>query len=200
MDKSLLRRIALKRRESLSLTEREEKNQLIFQRLISLREFQTAGVVLCYASFRSEVDTFRLIEYLLNTGRRTLLPRVNPSIRELEIREIRSLQELQKGYMGIPEPAPTAPLRDLNLSDIIIIPGIAFDRRGGRIGYGVGYYDKLLSGLRRPIPLVGLAYDEQLLKEIPIEAHDRRVDIIVTEKEVIYCGSGKDQRGCKTHS
>lgn len=196
MNKSLLRKLTIKRRNSLSLAERRQKDELIFQRLTALKEFKEAKVVLCYASFSSEVDTVRLIDHVLKE-RRVLLPRVNQLIKKLEIREIRSLEELKNGHMGIPEPDITTPLRDLNLSEIIIIPGVAFDRKCGRIGYGTGYYDKLLSGLKKPIHLVALAYEEQLVDEISLETHDKRVDIIVTDKEVIYC---KNQTGCKAHS
>jgi 5-formyltetrahydrofolate cyclo-ligase len=94
--------------------------------------------------------------------------------------------ELKSGYMGIPEPSlPDERLVNLNEIDIVIIPGAAFDYSGNRLGYGAGYYDILLSGRKRRMPVIALAYEEQIVDSIPAEDHDVKVDMIVTDKRVI---------------
>lgn len=188
MNKSDLRRTILQKRDSIEPFIKKQKDQAIMTRLKNLKEFQIAKTILLYASFRSEVDTHELIKECLSAQKRVFLPRVNPSLKRLEIREIESINHLQRGHWGIPEPGPSTPLRDLNEADLIIVPGVCFDRKGGRIGYGAGYYDKLLEGLNKPISVVAIAYQEQIIEDIPIEAHDRLVDIIITDSEVIYCG------------
>ncbi|MFN3740020.1 MAG: 5-formyltetrahydrofolate cyclo-ligase [Thermodesulfovibrionales bacterium] len=191
-NKALLRKSILEKRDSIEPSLRDKKNELIKKRLTEIREFKEAKGILLYASFRSEPDTHGIIRDCLLAGKRVFLPRVNKEKRELEIREINSPDQLKKGYSGIPEPDEDSPLRDKNEAQLIIVPGVAFDRRGGRIGYGAGYYDKLLSVLNEEIPVVAIAYDEQIVDEIPLEGHDKLVDLIITDREVIYCGHKKD--------
>jgi 5-formyltetrahydrofolate cyclo-ligase len=108
--------------------------------------------------------------------------------KELRLYEIKELSELSAGYMGIPEPAVTEDReRDINDVTLVIMPGAAFDPKGNRLGYGGGYYDRLLSRLRRKIPLVALAYEEQLVDSLPAGPHDIRVHMIVTDRRVIHC-------------
>jgi len=192
MNKAELRKEILQKRDSIEPSVKKIKDKAVIARLKGLYEFKSAKTLLLYASFRSEVDTHKLIKESLEAQKRVLLPRVNYSLKKLEIREIESLNDIEKGHWGIPEPKRATPLRDLNEADLIIVPGVCFDRKGGRIGYGAGYYDKLLKGLNKSIPVIALAYDEQVVEEIPLEAHDRRVDMIITDREVIYCGLKKD--------
>ncbi len=192
MDKAEFRKELLQKRDSIEPSIKKNKDRAVMARLKGLYEFKSAKTLLLYASFRSEVDTHELIRECLGAQKRVLLPRVNYSLKKLEIREIESINDIEKGHWGIPEPKRATPLRDLNEADLIIVPGVCFDRKGGRIGYGAGYYDKLLKGLNRAIPVIALAYDEQIIEEIPLEAHDRRVDMIITDREVIYCGLKKD--------
>lgn len=190
--KGRLRKRCIEKRDSIDQPLREKKDEHIRSRLKLLKEFREAKAVLLFASFRTEPDTHLLIKDCLKQQKRVFLPRVNISKRELEIKEIDPSEELIKGHWGIPEPPDRAPSRDINEADLIIVPGLCFDRKGGRIGYGAGYYDKLLSNLKRPVPVVAIAYDEQIVETVPIETHDKRVDIIVTDREVIYCGHKKD--------
>lgn len=192
ISKSILRDEIIKRRDAIDPRDRVKKNELIKKRLTELREFQNAEVILLYASFRSEPDTHELIKECILKGKRIFLPRVNKKKKELEIREINSFEHLKKNDWGIPEPDEDSPLRDINEAQLIVIPGVGFDRRGGRIGYGAGYYDKLLSELKRSIPVIAIAYQEQIHKEIPLESHDRKVDMIITDQEVINCGHKED--------
>jgi 5-formyltetrahydrofolate cyclo-ligase len=185
-DKKSIRKEILGRRDSLSREEKAEKDAAIRERFLSLPEFRDAKAILFFASFRSEVDTFHLIGRALKEGKRALLPKVEGD--RLEIHEIFGLDELERGFMGIPEPTAGARKADINAADLVIMPGAAFDLSGGRLGYGKGYYDRMLAGLKKPVPLVALAYELQVVEgTLPSEPHDIRVNRIVSEKRVISC-------------
>jgi 5-formyltetrahydrofolate cyclo-ligase len=184
--KKLLRKKVLEKRDSIPFFERKIKNVLIRQRLLNLHEFKTAKAILFYASFRTEVDTINIIEESFKMGKTVLVPKVDKERHLLRLYEIKNLRELSPGYMGIPEPSlPDRRLKEINNVDLIIIPGAGFDYSGNRLGYGAGYYDILLSGTEKKIPFVALAYEEQLIDSFPSEMHDVRVDIIITDKQVI---------------
>ena len=193
-EKSRIRLDVLRKRDSLDPGERKAKDLRIGKTLFSLPEFRQAKVIFFFASFRSEVSTFLQIEEALRLGKSVLLPSVDTRNRELRLFEIKALNELSPGYMKIPEPAVAAGReRDINDATLVILPGAAFDISGNRLGYGGGYYDKLLTRLRRKIPLVALAYDEQIVDSLPSETHDIRVHMIVTDRRVIRCGRSE---GC----
>jgi 5-formyltetrahydrofolate cyclo-ligase len=165
---------------------RAEKDLHIRETLFSLPEFLSAKTVLFYASFRSEVETLSLIRESLAMGKRVVLPKVDRVNHALTLYEIKGMNELAQGYMGIPEPdLADERLVGIGDIDIAVIPGAGFDLSGNRLGYGAGYYDNLLSRGSRRIPIIALAYDEQLLDSIPAEKHDVRVNLIVTDKRVI---------------
>ena len=187
-DKSRIRQDVLTKRDSLDPDIRKAKDDRIKERLFSLPEFQQAPILFLFASFRSEVSTFTQIAEALTLGKRVILPSVDSMNKELRLYEIKELSELSAGYMGIPEPAVTEDReRDINDVTLVIMPGAAFDPKGNRLGYGGGYYDRLLSRLRRKIPLVALAYEEQLVDSLPAGPHDIRVHMIVTDRRVIHC-------------
>jgi 5-formyltetrahydrofolate cyclo-ligase len=183
--KTALRREALARRDSIPPPVRRAKDSMIKGRLMGLREFEDARRVLLYASFRSEVSTGGIITEAIGMGKEVCLPRSDPETCTLSIHPIKGFEDLSPGYMGIPE--PTAPARvGTGDMDIVIIPGVAFDARGGRLGYGKGFYDRTLKDLK--IPFVALAYEEQITGEIPLKEHDVTVDIIITDQRTIRCG------------
>ncbi len=186
--KSLIRQDILRKRDSLDSGARRSKDLRIRETLLSLPEFDQADVVLFFASFRSEVSTFPIMEEALRLGKSVLLPRVNAHKRELRLFEIRGIDELSPGYMRIPEPAVSGKReRDVNDASLVVLPGAAFDPEGDRLGYGGGYYDRLLARLTRKIPLVALAYEEQIVDSLPFDVHDIKVDVIVTDGRVIRC-------------
>ncbi|MCX8196882.1 MAG: phosphoribosylglycinamide formyltransferase [Candidatus Micrarchaeota archaeon] len=158
----------------------------IMDRFLRLPEFEKAGCVLLYASKGSEVHTSDIIRSALSLGKKVVLPVTNLEKHELELYQIGSIEELVPGAFGIPEP-PRAERKRVSPQEIelAVIPGISFDMRGYRIGYGKGYYDKLLPQIKGK--KVGLAYEIQIMDKIPNEAHDIAVDIIVTEERVIRC-------------
>ena len=186
--KNTIREKALQARNSIPPEVRAEKGNLIMERILRLPEYEQAHVIFFYASFRSEVETLTSLCSSLTQGKRVILPVVIKKETRLALYEILSPDELSPGYMGIPEPLMNNKKEiDLNIVDFIIIPGAAYDRKGSRIGYGGGYYDRLLENLNRDIPIVAPAFKEQIVEHIPTEGHDKKVTIIVTEEEVIHC-------------
>jgi 5-formyltetrahydrofolate cyclo-ligase len=187
-DKSELRKELLSKRNNIPPVVRMAKNKMVLERMLSLDEFRNAGIIFFFASFRTEVDTAEMIKSSLSSGKRVLLPKVDKDSHELQLYEIRDFSELAPGYMGIPEPTFQGRQMSINDADIVIIPGAGYDASGNRIGYGGGYYDRLLSGLQKDIPVIAPAYEEQIVDSIPSEPHDIRVHMIVTDRRVIRCG------------
>jgi 5-formyltetrahydrofolate cyclo-ligase len=187
-EKSRIREFALKKRDLIEPDPRKRKDASIRHRLFSTPEFIEAKVILFYASFRSEVSTSEMLKDALAAGKRVILPAVDKDLKELRLYEIGSLSDVSPGFMGIPEPSVNSDQeRDINVPDLIIMPGAAFDVDGNRLGYGAGYYDKLLSRVKKRIPLLALAYEEQIVDSIPSQPHDIQVDTIVTDSRVITC-------------
>jgi len=186
-DKAALRKHVLARRDSIPVSVRKLKDRAIAERLFGLNEIQQATTVFFFASFRSEVDTFNMIRRSLEEGKRVALPRVEGA--DLGLYLITSLDEVAPGYMNIPEPAVLADDRKVGISDVdaVIVPGAAFDRNGNRIGYGGGFYDRLLAGMQRATPIIAPAYEEQVIDAVPAEQHDKKVSIIVTDRQEIRC-------------
>lgn len=183
--KNSLRQQVLDARFRLPSEERKAKSRDIEKKLFSLPEFRSAGVVMFYASFRSEVETHNMIRRALAEGRKVVLPKVKG--KELVLFEIRDFdQEVAPGACGIPEPYYGTPMNAAGI-DMIIVPGAVFDEQGNRLGYGAGYYDKLLS--KYSGMTVALAFDMQIAPQVPVGPHDVPVKKIVTEKRVIEAKS-----------
>lgn len=185
-DKKTIRKDILRKRDSIQPEIRQIKDRLIMDKVISLPDFLKAKTILYFASFRSEVNTLPQIEEAFRSGKRIVLPKVDNANKRLKLYEILNTDEIELGFWGIPEPeAIPERERDINEVDLVIMPGVAFDMQGTRLGYGAGYYDKLLSGLKRNIPLIAIAYEEQTVDSLPSEDHDIRIDMIVTDKRII---------------
>jgi|Deesub1362B_J571_1020462.scaffolds.fasta_scaffold00087_66 5-formyltetrahydrofolate cyclo-ligase len=186
MNKSLLRKEIIKKRDSIKPELRRDKSRLIQKRLTVLKEYREAKTVLLFASFDSEVDTSGIIDDALQRGKRVVLPKVDTEEKRLALYSIKTRTELKPGFKGIPEP-DSLPEREVSLEEIdfILVPGVAFDENGGRLGYGGGYYDKLLGGLNRKPHLVAVAFEEQILEKVPVSNHDIRIPKIVTDQRII---------------
>jgi len=159
--------------------QKDEKIALKFMEFLKKRSVKS---VLLYASFRGEVDTWRIFEYCKRLSIKIAFPKVKE--KNLELYWINDRSQLTPGYKSILEPYSD---EKANIEDIevIAVPGLAFDRNCFRIGYGGGFYDKLLS--KKKGLAVGLAYEEQILDTLPTEAHDVKVDMIITDERVINC-------------
>jgi 5-formyltetrahydrofolate cyclo-ligase len=184
--KDKLRKEIIIKRDLISENNRLSKDESIRNKLFSLPEFIKADTIFIYFSFRSEVDTFFIIEKALNKGKRVILPKVEKKKRKLYLYEINSIKDLSSGYMGIYEPIPDISREvGINEVDLIIVPGVCFDIYGNRIGYGGGYYDIILSEKKTNSPVIALSYEEQIVQKIPSEPHDIKVDIIITDQRII---------------
>ena len=169
------------KRSALSKAEREAKNEAIRKRLEINPLFQKARHILTYISTHEEVDTHTLLRNHL--GKKTIVvPTVIAGSRELKLVEFKKWNDLGKGLYGILEITDKWAPAYAGALDLILVPGIAFDRQGHRIGYGKGYYDTLLKKYPS-IPTLGLAYDLQLIDKIPNESHDTPVKTLLTETE-----------------
>lgn len=175
-EKSEIRKWVKERRTALEAATEIKWNEAVCRQLLNLSEIRHAFCVYCYASFPGEVSTWRFMESLLRQGKYIAVPKVTG--KELEFYSISGKKDLEEGVMGIMEPkASCLKIRDPEAP--VIVPGIAFDRDGNRIGYGGGYYDRFFQ--REPHHRrIAIAYDFQIFDKIPSEAHDKPVDYIIT--------------------
>jgi 5-formyltetrahydrofolate cyclo-ligase len=182
-----IRREIQEKRDCLTLWERERLSELILHNLWSLPEFRKAQTVFFFISFRSEVNTVPMIKKALSEGKRVCLPYTFTDHKEMVASQVTNLErELTLGNYDIMEPRPEflrpVPPREI---DIIILPGVAFDCAGRRLGYGGGYYDRFLRRCDHRCHLVALCFELQVIDEVPCSDHDHRVHKIVTEKRII---------------
>jgi len=173
---------------------KDELSKIICESFAALPEYQSARTVLFYIDVRTEVRTRDYLATALGHGKRIAVPWCRPD-GHLELFALESMGELEVGMYKIME--PRAELRELaekqveiQQVDLIMVPGVAFDRRGARMGHGFGYYDKLLEHARPDAPLVALAFECQLFPEIPTQPHDIFMDKIITESAT-YAGRGR---------
>jgi 5-formyltetrahydrofolate cyclo-ligase len=179
----------LSKRDRLSFSTVSCLSKIITDNLKGLKEYQTSRIPLIYVSFRSEVDTHQLIRERLNSGLEVAIPKTDVKNRRLETYLLKDWGKgLRPGAYGILEPdVKVASLIRPSQIDMVVIPGSVFDRQCGRYGYGGGYFDRFLS-IEAPQALrIGLAFSLQVLPEIPLKTHDQRMDIIVTENEILRC-------------
>ena len=185
--KIALRREILARRDGLDPGERGRLSAAVLERVRGLPAFSRARVVLGYASFGSELDTHPFLRAVLARGRDLVLPRIDRVARRLALHRVQDLEnDLRAGTWGILEPdaARCLPATPAEI-DFILVPGLVFDPDGGRVGYGAGYYDRLLGAWPVPVPpLVAAAFDLQVVPAVPVLPADHRVDVVVTESRI----------------
>jgi 5-formyltetrahydrofolate cyclo-ligase len=186
--KLALRTERLAARDALAAAARHDASIRIAASVASLPTFADANVVLLTWPFRSEWDTRPLLAAAYAAGKTVVLPRVDRTTRMLCLHAVVDPdRDVEVGFQGIPEPRPDAPAVGPDAIDWVLVPGIAFDRTGARLGYGGGFYDRLLPLLRPGIPRIAGAFELQLTEHVPIAPHDLRVDAVVTETRRIDC-------------
>jgi 5-formyltetrahydrofolate cyclo-ligase len=179
----------LVRRKTLDPGQAKAAGAAICERIRSLAAWNQADEVAAYMPVQGEVDVLPLIEELWARGARVLLPRCRPErTGEMELACPLGLEELTPGAFGIMEPTPEAcPAVRACEPGLVLLPGLAYDRKGMRLGFGGGYYDRLIaSGILGDALLAAPAYAFQVLEEIPSDPWDRPVSLIVTERETIW--------------
>lgn len=173
---------------------KDELSRVICARFMALPEYQRARTVMFYVDVRAEVRTRLDLATALSHGKKIVVPWCNDR-GELELFHLQSMDDLATGMYAILEPRPELRLlanRQVAIEelDLVMVPGVAFTRDGARMGHGKGYYDKLLEHARPDAPLVALAFECQFFPEIPTQAHDVYMDMIITETGV-YQGRGR---------
>jgi 5-formyltetrahydrofolate cyclo-ligase len=184
MPKRSLRRQMLAQRRALSHDEWLASSNLAQQNIFSIEEYRQASCIALYSPAHNEINTADILATAFSAGKRVLYPTVCGQ--EMVFREVKSLESLTQGSFGILEPCSVGLDHAVVEADLIVVPGVVFDQRGHRIGYGKGFYDLFLGKMDRKIHLVGLCHDFQLIDgHIPAEEHDIRMEIIVTDKRVV---------------
>lgn len=180
--KNQLKELVLEKRNSLLKEKILEKNEKIHDNLFGLEQYKNSKTIMFFVSFNSEVDTHGMIKDALK-NKTVVVPKVMQH--EIEPSVIIDLDNLMPAKFGILEPIELMKIAYKNI-DLVLVPGIVFDREGHRIGYGFGYYDKFLAKVPKAVK-IGLAFDFQVVDKIPKETHDVPVDLIVTEEGVVEC-------------
>jgi 5-formyltetrahydrofolate cyclo-ligase len=173
---------------ALSDKEIQDKTQRIEKRLFEFANFLEANIVLLYINSNCAVNSRKIIKRCLNYKKIVILPAFVTTKYEMKLMKIDNLDtDLTLGPRKTLEPDPNqCNIVPIECIDIAIIPGVAFDEKGGRIGSGDGYYDRLIPKLPITTRKVALTFEDQIVPQIQMEAHDRHVDIIITEKRIIY--------------
>ncbi len=183
--KQKLRAIIQKKRKNLSARERQKKSRAAAERFFRCPHYKNASAILAYYPFRSEIDTTMVIQKALSDHKKIMLPKVHQN--KLQLFYTLDLKtQLQKGTYGIMEPVQKkcvpAKIEDI---DLVLVPGVAFDRNLNRLGYGGGFYDRLLARLSPEVKKIVLCFHIQLVPQVPTLDHDIKVDMIITESEEI---------------
>jgi 5-formyltetrahydrofolate cyclo-ligase len=186
--KRTLRDAMMAARDAIAPALRAERSRAIAARIADLDGYRRARVVLLTLPFRSEWDATLVARHALADGKTVAVPRVDPRTRMLEPLRIRSLDaDVAPGYRGILEPRDHCGPIAAAAIEWVLVPGVAFDASGGRLGYGGGYYDRLLPLLLASAPRIAGAFESQIVDEVPAAPHDVRVDCIVTELRMLDC-------------
>lgn len=190
--KDKFRRMAREMILAMSKEQRRDKSLKAVSKLKGLEEFSRARCVMTYVYKEDEIDTIGLIADMLKSGKKVVVPVVNKESRELIPCGISSLEELNVGTFGVMEPdLKNARIVGIDEIDLVVAPGRAFDKHCNRLGRGKGYFDRFLKKTGRKKRVIGLAFSEQVFDNIPVDEKDVKVDIVVTESDIIQCDAGE---------
>lgn len=182
--KNELRAAIKNRRRALDPALKQRLDKRICGHVLRLRQYQRARTLILYMSTAIEVDTSGILRHALAHGKRVALPRCRPGTRLMDFYYIRSMQDLETGSYGLLEPKTSCEPLTHYEDSICLVPALAYDRSGYRLGYGGGYYDRFLSGY--PGPRIGLIYADDLRRQLPHGRFDRPVQLIVSERGFFY--------------
>lgn len=180
-----IRKEVLMKRSEMKVEEKELKDNIILEKLFQTDLYKNARNIFTYISFGDEINTIKLIERALKDNKNISVPKTYRETRTMNAIFIPCLKELKENHMGILEPIDDSIVIKKEDIDLIIVPGAVFDKDFNRIGYGGGYYDRYLEDIAYKNNKVVLAYDFQIIDKIESEEHDIKMDLIITDKEVI---------------
>lgn len=175
-----IRKRVLEKRSIISKKEWEEKSHRIYQKVVTHPFFLDADAIYCYVDYRNEVGTKNILDAAWSMRKKVAVPKVEGD--SMTFYYIDSYLDLQDGYRGIPEPKAERPAQDKNV--LVVMPGAAFDKNHNRIGYGKGYYDKYVQ-LHPEFRTIAIAFELQIIENIPADDYDICPEIIITE-DTIY--------------
>jgi len=187
--RSSLRKRILALRRAQSSRDIEKKSGDIRGNLSTFVPFCQAETILFYLAMKDEVQTEKMIEESLQKGKRVVAPSIDWQRKEILPSEIKDLtKDIEIGVLKIPQPKNNlySPFSPVNI-DMVIVPGVVFDRKGNRLGFGGGFYDRFLGKLSDKTELVALAFELQLVENVPSQSHDVAVDYLITERGIISC-------------
>lgn len=179
--KAIYRRLIKTRLSLLSTRSKAHKSRQIARQVCKHSQFKKVQALFVYVGFRDEVDTREIIQQALKRKKGVWVPKVDPHLKTIRLGRIRSLKDLKKGHHAALEPKAECMKITLNQPlELFIVPGLAFDRSGRRLGRGEGYFDRFLKDKQKSFKMA-LAFQEQLLDEVPCLSHDIRMNEIITD-------------------
>jgi 5-formyltetrahydrofolate cyclo-ligase len=184
MEASEIRRVMLERRDGLEVLQRRDLSAKMIQHLSNLPQWRSAKTVMLYATFRGEAPTQAVDQLAREAGKTVAYPRADTRMKAMQICQVEHLQALKPGAYGIPEPAASCPLLEPKMLDLVLVPGVVFDRHGQRMGYGAGYYDRFLPLCEQAFRL-GWGFGLQVIDHLPKQPHDQALNALVTEHGIM---------------
>lgn len=179
-DKNIIRSNIMLIRDSLSTEERIRLDNIILKKIVNSSDYRNASCIFIFVSYKSEVDTHSIIKSALEDGKIVCVPKVISKDRGMIAVRIKEFGDLVHGKFNILEPPDDTFKIHESRIDLSYVPGVAFDSCGGRIGYGGGYYDRFLKGLRADCKKIGICYKFQIIDKVPMEKHDICIDKIIS--------------------
>lgn len=187
--KKQIRKDILEVRRSMDIDKKDTYDTLIEKSFFESSFYKEAKNIFIYISYDSEINTKRMINRAINEGKNIYVPRTEFDTKLMNAVKINDFSNLVESRYGILEPKKEEPFIDPNELDLIVVPGVAFDKNGGRIGYGAGYYDRYFKRINEKnkarITKLALIYDFQLIDEVPTDEEDVLIDAVLTEKQFI---------------
>ena len=184
-EKKVLRNKILEIRDSLNNNEKELIDNKIFNELINTDLYKRSINIFIYISFSNEINTRNIIEKAFKDKKNVFIPKVYKDDKLMKAIKLNSIDELKKNSMGILEPIDDSNYIEKENIDLIVVPGVVFDKEFYRIGYGGGYYDRYLKDIKSKKNKIALAYDLQIVDKIESEVHDIKVDYIITNTRAL---------------
>lgn len=184
--KKKLRKEIQEKRDSIPITDRKKRSKIIAEKFHNTNYYADSNNILTYYPFGSEIDTAIVISQALKNNKSIILPKVYGQ--ELKLYYVDKLPEqLERGQYGIMEPIPhfckPAEIKDI---DLVVIPGLGFDKNLNRLGYGKGFFDRLLALIPKEVKKIALCFDVQVVENIPISEHDIKIDLLITESKIYH--------------